>query len=137
MRMKASPIMGKRPRSSTDQLNALEERVADLERKLKTARSTTKKLEARVTTLENWTSNFVDELNNSLVAPIIQWGTDLDEQLKELDDAYRNLSTLAGANDTGPYERSTLKSCLGILVDRGGALPIDGNASAIFRGPIP
>ena len=68
---------------------------------------------------------------------VVKWGRGVEGQLDQLDEGYRNLSFAVGANDSGPFQRSTLQSCLGILMDRGGARPIDGNAAGNFRRPIP
>lgn len=89
-------------------------RLAALEKSLKSARRRVGKLE-------------------KCLGELMPWLHGVDGQLRELDHGYRNLSLAVGANDTGPHERPSLPSCLGILVDRGGATPIDGNAAGTFK----
>lgn len=97
-------------------------RVAALEKSLKASRQRVAKLETTLAVLEK------------IVTGLVTWARGADGQLFEQDDALRNLFALVGTNDVGSYERPSLPSCLGILVDRGGAQPIDSNAADILRG---
>lgn len=57
----------------------------------------------------------------------------LNHHLFEHDQAIRNLGALQGLNDVGPQAEISIPSGLGLIVDQGGALPVDGNAATTFR----
>ncbi len=141
-------------RKTKPKVQTLEEKVAGLEKKLKT---TEQKLKTTQTELEQLArvekklkiaqkmlkatqvklDKFYEESFN-IFTSIRTWSDDVDRQLQELDQAYRNLSVQAGQSDPGPFEKSSgsLRCRLADLMELG-AIPINRDAAGIFKGPIP
>lgn len=106
------------------------ERVADLECKLRTARTAAKQLELRVSVLEEWAGELVDGLN----AWAIGFAKELDEQKGRCENLHRLLDVYL---PEGAPERAIIRTGLQALIERGGADPVDGNAVNIFRRVLP
>jgi predicted nucleic acid-binding Zn-ribbon protein len=116
--------------SRSKEMADLEGRVADLERKLKTARRASKKFQDRVTTLEERAAVSATAFDDFNV-----WRTQVNARLTRLFAATDILhNSIDRILPEEPQERSTLKSSLGPLADQGGAIPVDGNAANILKG---
>jgi hypothetical protein len=103
---------------------------------IKTLRKALAKAEKRVAAMEQKQNEFhqyvLESLNgwsDSMILAL-SW---LNHHQVEHDQAIRNLGITQGLNDVGPQSEISIPSGLGLLVDRGGALPIDGNAATTFR----
>jgi chromosome segregation ATPase len=134
-------------RKTKPKVQTLEERVAGLEKKLKT---TQEKLKATQTEMEQLaglekklkttqkTLKATQVKLDTLITSVVNWSDDVDRQLQEVDQRYRNLAVHAWQNDPGPSEKSSgsLRCRLADLMERG-AIPINADAAGIFKGPIP
>jgi chromosome segregation ATPase len=124
-------------------LSVKEKRISDSatpnqidDAEIKALRKALAKAEKRIAAIELKQNEFhtyvLESLNGwsgSMVATVSQ----VARLLAEHERAIVNLGSLQGLNDVGPQEEIRIPSGLGLLVDRGGALPIDGNAVTTFR----
>jgi hypothetical protein len=109
-----------------DKKKSTSERIKLLEVKAKRAAKVAKELRKKTTDLEEWAENLVNELKI--------YGEQLGSILDRLESADHNLFQILDriVPDEGPGGPS-IRTGLEVLIERGGAAPIDGNAVDILR----
>lgn len=112
------------------EVNSLDRRADGLEEKLLQEIGVLRK---RADDVEEGLLTLTNVLLNELPARL----ADTDSRIQTLNEAYDNLFTIMDrlVPDDNPISRS-IKGGLGVLVDRGGATPIDGNAARIGGGKV-
>jgi small-conductance mechanosensitive channel len=105
-----------KPSEMKAQIESLEKRLKNSRKRLKAEREETANLRARIEELEDWQAAAARQIN---------------ELRCDLDRANYNL---IHPENLGPSS-GPLESTLGVLVDQGGAIPVDGNAANIFKPP--
>jgi TolA-binding protein len=115
--------------TSKTKKKSISDRVSSLERKIRKMNGVVAALEGKVAELQNWRQDFTDDLTSKLDAV----DTRLERYKDEIDEFLSIAHRKLGDNSSA---RTGYKSGLGILVERGGANPVDGNAARIGGGVV-